>query len=59
MITEEEGGFTLRATITPSVALRNLLLERSSTVELLKPERLRAELGALLATAAQRYAEKV
>jgi hypothetical protein len=57
-ITEEEGGFILSATGTPSVALRNLLLERSSTVELLKPARLRAEIGALLAAAAERYAKE-
>jgi hypothetical protein len=39
------------------VAFRNLLLERSATVELLQPARLRAEVGVQLAAAAQRYAQ--
>lgn len=56
-IVEEADGFTLTATVTPSVAFRNLLLERSATVELLQPARLRAEVGVQLAAAAQRYAQ--
>lgn len=55
-IEEEEGGFTLTATVTPSVALKNLLLERSPFVEVLAPRHLREEIGGLLLAAAQRYA---
>lgn len=57
-IEEEESGFLLTATVTPSVALKNLLLERSPFVEVLEPQHLRAEIGGLLHAAAQRYAAR-
>jgi hypothetical protein len=58
VITEEPGGFVLTATMTPSLALRNLLLEHASTVELLAPARMRAQIAHQLETAARRYALK-
>lgn len=54
-ITEEPGGFVLTATLTPSLALRNLLLGHAATVELLAPEPLRAGIAAELSAAARRY----
>ncbi|WP_439685918.1 hypothetical protein MNJPNG_25570 [Cupriavidus oxalaticus] len=54
-IIEEPGGFVLSATLTPSLALRNLLLGHAATVELLAPEHLRARIAAELSVAARRY----
>lgn len=56
VITEEPGGFVLAATMTPSLALRNLLLEHAATVELLAPARMREEIAQQLEAAARRYA---
>lgn len=56
VINEEPGGFVLTATMTPSLALRNLLLEHASTVELLAPMRMRAQIAEQLEAAARRYA---
>jgi predicted DNA-binding transcriptional regulator YafY len=58
VITEELGGFVLTATMTPSLALSNLLLEHASTVELLAPARMRAQIAQQLEAAARRYALK-
>lgn len=58
VITEEPGGFLLSATMTPSLALRNLLLEHSSTVELLAPAHMRAQIAQQLEAAARRYASE-
>lgn len=54
-ITEQPGGFVLEATMTPSLALRNLLLEHVRTVELVAPARIRREIAQDLATASGRY----
>lgn len=56
VIEEVAGGFILTATLTPSRALRNLLLEHAPTVELLSPAHLRAEIAQTLMAAATRYA---
>lgn len=55
-IEDEEDGFVLTATVTPSVAFKNLLLEHTRSVEVLAPQQLREEIGGLLHAAAQRYA---
>ncbi len=53
---EEEGGdVVLRATVTPSVALRNLLLQYAPFVEVIAPDSLRTEMGQMLEAAAIRY----
>jgi len=54
-IIEEPGGFRLHATVVLSVALRNLLMERSARVEVLAPAALRAEIAAQLRQAVSRY----
>jgi predicted DNA-binding transcriptional regulator YafY len=56
VIADEPGGFILTATMTPSLALRNLPLEHASTVELLAPARMRAQIAQQLEAAARRYA---
>lgn len=56
-ITEEEGGFVLTATVAPSIALNNLLLERSPFVEVIAPASVRREIGKLLREAASLYAD--
>jgi predicted DNA-binding transcriptional regulator YafY len=58
VITEEPGGFVLTATMTPSLALRNLLLENAPTVELLAPARIRTQIARELEAAARRYERK-
>lgn len=54
--TEEcEGGFVIRATVAPSVALRNLLLQHAPFVEVLSPASLRTEVAQMLEAAIRRY----
>lgn len=57
VINEGKGGFTLTATVTPSVALTNLLLERSDVVEVIAPPTLRADIAARLRRALAAYAD--
>jgi hypothetical protein len=54
-IVDEPGGFRLRATVTLSIALRNLLMERAARVEVLSPPTLRAEIAASLRQACRCY----
>lgn len=54
-----DGGFILRATVTPSVALRNLLLQHAPSIEVLAPATLRDEMAQMLDAAARRYREAV
>lgn len=54
-IIEEPGGFRLQATVMLSVALRNLLLERSARVEVLAPVSLREEIADHLRQASRCY----
>lgn len=54
-IIDEPGGFRLHATVTLSVALRNLLMERSARVEVLAPADLRQEIADHLRVARSRY----
>ena len=56
-ITEVEGGFTLTATVTPSIALSNLLLERADAVEVVSPAALRANIVGRLRHALDVYGE--
>jgi predicted DNA-binding transcriptional regulator YafY len=55
-LAEEAGGFVLTATVTPSVALTNLLLERAEAVEVISPPALRADIAARLRRAVAPYA---
>jgi len=55
IIIDEPGGFRLHATVTLSVALRNLLMERSARVEVLAPAELRQEIADNLRLASGRY----
>ena len=57
-IIEEEGGFRLSATVIPSIELRNLLMERSPTVEVLSPPGLRKEIGEKLRQACAAYSQE-
>ncbi|WP_349606915.1 WYL domain-containing protein [Cupriavidus sp. DF5525] len=54
-IIDEPGGFRLHATVMLSVALRNLLMERSARVEVLAPADLRQEIAENLRAASRRY----
>ncbi len=54
-IIDEPGGFRLKATVTLSIALRNLLMERSARVEVLSPATLREEIAESLRQAIRRY----
>ncbi|PWK37674.1 WYL domain-containing protein [Cupriavidus plantarum] len=54
-IIDEPGGFLLCATVTLSLALRNLLMERSARVEVLSPAGLRQEIAANLRLASRCY----
>nr|WP_315597678.1 WYL domain-containing protein [uncultured Cupriavidus sp.] len=54
-IIDEPGGFRLQATVMLSVALRNLLMERSARVEVLAPAALRTEIASQLQQAASCY----
>lgn len=56
-IVEEPGGFRLRATVIPSVELRNLLMECCARVEVLSPLALRREIADKLRQAALHYAD--
>ncbi len=58
-IIDEPGGFRLRATVTLSIALRNLLMERSARVEVLSPGTLREEIAECLRRAVRRYEGEV
>lgn len=55
VIIDEPGGFRLKATVTLSIALRNLLMERSARVEVLSPATLRDEIAEGLRQAIGRY----
>ncbi|WP_373377334.1 helix-turn-helix transcriptional regulator [Cupriavidus nantongensis] len=55
VITEMEGGFMLTATVTPSIALSNLLLERADAVEVVSPAALRADIAGRLRRALDAY----
>lgn len=55
VLLEKDGGFTLTAMVTPSVALTNLLLERAESVEVLSPPALRAEIAGRLRAALAAY----
>ncbi|ABF10619.1 helix-turn-helix transcriptional regulator [Cupriavidus metallidurans] len=54
-IVEEDGGFLLVATVVPSVPLTNLLLEKSTTVEIVAPPDMREGMIAHLKRALSRY----
>ncbi|WP_342050448.1 MULTISPECIES: helix-turn-helix transcriptional regulator [unclassified Cupriavidus] len=54
-IVEEDGGFLLTATVVPSIALRNLLMERSESAEVLAPASLRADIANRLRRAVAAY----
>ncbi|CAG9172467.1 hypothetical protein LMG23992_02242 [Cupriavidus laharis] len=54
-IVDEPGGFRLTATVTLSVALRNLLMERSARVEVLSPPTLRQQIADHLRQASRCY----
>lgn len=55
VVVEHEDGFVLTATVTPSVALTHLLLERAEAVEVLSPPALRADIAARLRRALAAY----
>jgi len=54
-ITDTDSGFLLTATVAPSVALSNLLLERADAVEVVSPAALRANIAARLRRALVAY----
>jgi len=54
-IEEAEGGFMLTATIIPSIPLTNLLLEKSTTVEVVSPASMREQMIARLKRALAQY----
>jgi len=54
-IEEAEGGFMLKATVVPSIPLTNLLLEKSTTVEVMSPPGMREEMKVRLKQALMRY----
>ncbi len=58
IIVEEEGGFLLVATVVPSVPLTNLLLEKSTTVEIVSPPDMRENMVAHLKCALSRYEQE-
>lgn len=55
VITDKAGGFMLEATVTPSVSLSNLLLERADAVEVVAPAALRADIARRLRRALEAY----
>ncbi|QBY55534.1 helix-turn-helix transcriptional regulator [Cupriavidus oxalaticus] len=56
-IEDLEGGFMLTATIVPSVPLTNLLLEKSTTVDVISPLSMRQDMISRLKRALAQYEE--
>lgn len=56
---DQADGFVLWATVVPSVALRNLLLQHAPSVEVISPAELREEIAELLDMALRRYRSPV
>ncbi|SOZ17168.1 WYL domain-containing protein [Cupriavidus taiwanensis] len=54
-VEDEPGGFLLRAIVAPSVPFRNLLMEKSASVEVVSPPALRDEIHNQLRIALSRY----